>query len=380
MHTTGSRQKKVISASRLLAAGLLCAWATSWANAQEAVPKQRLVSFQEGRVIAGVAQDPDQSFEDARDCSHLVHQIYKRAGFEYPYSSSYDLYTGAEKFQRVRVPQVGDVIVWPGHVGIVLDPGAHSFYSLVRRGVQANDYNAPYWKARGKPHFLRYVLNGRGATLTTARVQSGKSPKNSATIAEEREVDDDTSPESASARTASSRAPVYGPVKERVNLPYRAPASILLGRGKKAPTIEEAAQGISELTDASGGVLRASDPLHIGQPVVIYDRLSVERIEMKRDHGWAHVVIESKLSFAGTEKETAPRSEQVAWEIRKTTQGWEAVAPLDRAFVPRDVAVRAMSARLAQVSQSEEVAERKDAVVQEQARLAELLKDLLEKK
>src|SRR5690242_6219615 len=34
------------------------------------------------------------------DCSHLVHQIYSRAGFPYPYSSSSELYSGINEFQR----------------------------------------------------------------------------------------------------------------------------------------------------------------------------------------------------------------------------------------------------------------------------------------
>jgi NlpC/P60 family len=56
-----------------------------------------------------------------RDCSHIVHAVYDRAGFHYPYASSSDLYVGTHEFQRVTHPQGGDLVVWRGHVGIVVN-------------------------------------------------------------------------------------------------------------------------------------------------------------------------------------------------------------------------------------------------------------------
>jgi len=118
----------------------------SQAGAQDALaaprpaPNFRLLNAKEGRSIVGAAKDQAQSGREAQDCSHLVHQTYLDAGFEYPYANSFELYAGNESFQRVRHPRAGDLIVWPGHVGIVLDPIEHSFYSLVRTGLEAQDY------------------------------------------------------------------------------------------------------------------------------------------------------------------------------------------------------------------------------------------------
>src|SRR5437762_2005028 len=86
---------------------------------QGSAPNSRLLSAEEGRTIAEAARDQDQPRRGARDCSHLVHQAYLDAGFEYPYASSFELYAGDENFERVRHPQPGDLIVWPGHVGNV---------------------------------------------------------------------------------------------------------------------------------------------------------------------------------------------------------------------------------------------------------------------
>ena len=93
------------------------------------------------------------------DCSHLVHAIYERAGFPYTYASSDDLYAGIEGFQRVSHPQPGDLIVWPGHAGIVVRPSHHTFFSFLSTGPGTDDYESRYWKSRGRPRFYRYLKN-----------------------------------------------------------------------------------------------------------------------------------------------------------------------------------------------------------------------------
>src|SRR6266567_7659070 len=151
-----------------------CMVAGSQAQAQAASATQgsgsnsRLLSAKEGRAIVDAARDEDQPVRGAQDCSHLVHQTYLSAGFEYPYASSFELYAGNENFERVRYPQPGDLIAWPGHVGIILDPREHSFYSLVSTGLEAQDYEGTYWKSRGRPHFYRYKVENTG-TLTAAK-------------------------------------------------------------------------------------------------------------------------------------------------------------------------------------------------------------------
>jgi len=93
------------------------------------------------------------------DCSHLVHAIYENAGFPYAYAPSDDIYAGIDGFERVKQPEAGDLIVWRGHVGIVIKPSTHIFFSFMSSGPGTDDYEAPYWKHRGKPRFYRYVKN-----------------------------------------------------------------------------------------------------------------------------------------------------------------------------------------------------------------------------
>ena len=104
-----------------------------------------------------------------RDCSHLVHAIYERAGFPYAYKSSDDLYDGVEGFQRVTQPRSGDLVVWRGHAGIVIRPSRHVFFSFLRSGPGTDDYRSRYWKSRGEPRFYRYLKNAACAGCTLAR-------------------------------------------------------------------------------------------------------------------------------------------------------------------------------------------------------------------
>lgn len=102
------------------------------------------------------------------DCSHFVHEIYRKAHHPYPYASSEELYEGIDSFTRVSRPRSGDLIVWHGHVGIIVDPKESRFVSVLRSGVKTDDYRSSYWKSRGRPHFLRYV--GEHTTADSIRL------------------------------------------------------------------------------------------------------------------------------------------------------------------------------------------------------------------
>jgi len=98
-----------------------------------------------------------QIHETEMDCSHFVQYLYEQAGLYYGYAPSRTLYDGMEGFKRVAHPKPGDLIVWRGHVGIVVDPDETTFLSALRSGVKVSSYQSHYWQRRGKPRFLRYV-------------------------------------------------------------------------------------------------------------------------------------------------------------------------------------------------------------------------------
>jgi cell wall-associated NlpC family hydrolase len=116
-----------------------------------------VLSPDDGLSVIAAALDTRVQATRQRDCSHLVHAIFLQAGFPYPYASSSDLYAGSDDFQRVTSPQPGDLVVWPGHVGIVVNPAQRVFFSRLRRGPGVDAYDAQYWKERGPARFYRYI-------------------------------------------------------------------------------------------------------------------------------------------------------------------------------------------------------------------------------
>src|ERR1017187_2133047 len=94
---------------------------------QQNLAVHRLLTPNEGLAVLGAALDSRHSHADfAADCSHFVHGLYERAGFSYEYGSFSDLYAGIDEFRRAASPQPGDLAVWPGHAGIVVNHPAES--------------------------------------------------------------------------------------------------------------------------------------------------------------------------------------------------------------------------------------------------------------
>ena len=116
-----------------------------------------LLSPDEGLDILAAALDTRHRLTDERDCSHLVHALYQRAGFPYPYSKSRELYAGIEQFQAIAQPQPGDLIVWWEPVEIIVSSTKRSFSSALGSGRGVERYDSSDWRQRGRPRFFRYL-------------------------------------------------------------------------------------------------------------------------------------------------------------------------------------------------------------------------------
>lgn len=150
---------RTISALLFICSLLPCPGVARESRQPAASKKLALLRPEDGLSIIAAALDREVIRNAKRDCSHLVHAIYKRAGFDYAYAPSSDLYVGVESFQRVQQPQPGDLAVWRGHVGIVISPSQHVFFSYLRSGPGIDEYDAPYWKQRGPVRFYRYIAS-----------------------------------------------------------------------------------------------------------------------------------------------------------------------------------------------------------------------------
>lgn len=117
-----------------------------------------LLSVEQGEALVDFAVQSAADLRSQPDCSHFVHLVYSDAGLNYAYQDSRVLRQGVPEFTRVKRPQAGDLIVWPGHVGIVVSAREKTFFSSVRSGIITESWTAAHWRARGTPRFFRYRI------------------------------------------------------------------------------------------------------------------------------------------------------------------------------------------------------------------------------
>ena len=329
----------------------------------------RPISKIEGRNILVAISTVDADSGSETDCSHLVQEVYEKAGFPYDYASSHELYIGSASanFTRVHRPQEGDLVVWRGHVGIVSDPKEHSFFSFTRTGPDTQFYDSPYWRSRGIARFYRYMtekpLHAR-QTLDTAR------RTNQGTL--------------AASRSAENRPPskLSKPARESNLIPAaddpgpgiaEIPRGIVLQAAGKNPAPDEVAAAFAEMSQGSGKSLRLRGLNSAARPIIVYREVRVSAVQIKGKRGTALVSIESLAISPGIEAGAQPRWRDLSLEFEKTKGGW-LMSPLPQtAYVSREVALQALSARLAQLAQNVEATVEQEREQKQIIRLLNLL-------
>ena len=337
----------------------LCLAAPSTALGQNVRPASaetrgpRPIAKTEGRKILATIPTVDVESESETDCSHLVHDIYEQAGFPYEYASSRDLYIGSTNFTRVRVPQAGDLVVWRGHVGIVINPQQHSFFSFVSSGPDTQFYNSPYWRSRGVARFFRYTIDKplRADRTLEAEDHSARKPlqvKSDNRSSENRPPSELSKPVSA---RASRRVPAADTFSSTTVEPFR---EIIIRVAAKNPSPEEVAAAFEEMNRDSGESLRTGSLNSPGKPIVVYRELRVPAVQIKGKRGTALIRIESLAAAAEPQAGSQLRWREESLEFEKTKRGW-VMSPLkDTAYVNRDVAMRVLSGRLADLAKNTE--------------------------
>ena len=355
---------------------------SSVALAQGGVPAPRTapatVSARQGEAIVAAVWTRERRGGPSPDCSHLVNEVYAIAGLRYPYTDSFDLYAGMENFVRVTRPQPGDLVVWRGHVGIVINPTDHSFYSSLRSGLGTDFYDAPYWKARGPARFYRYV---GAARVTLVQQRAAQTPKESVKVIS---APAEGSPESPStlADATEPHSDRAAPAEESYDSPsidasVEIPSSILVATARNLPTNEDVAEAVSELNNATASALRGQDLAQLSRKIVIYDELAVQHVDAKGQRGLAKIRIDSRVALTGQHIERNRRHEEVRWKLVRTTEGWEVLAQPDCVYVPRDVAVHQLATRLALLTQDAGVTQT-NSNLSEQAQIIRVLSTLVD--
>src|SRR5260370_40309435 len=259
----------------------------AYPSPQEESSGVRLLNPKEGQTLVNTALEQRAQVRPKPDCSHLVHQIYELSGLPYPYVSSLDLYEGIDNFRRVSTPHPGDLVVWRGHVGIVIDGVEHSFYSSVRSGLRTEYYDGPYWRTLGRPRFYRYILSSSAdltATNASAPANMSKGQTKPLVLPMHKEIVDAPPAATELPTKVDSTRPPVGPAAPP-NRPFELPSSIMVVAAANRPTDEEVGEAISEFNSAAGNLLRGWPPADSKRPVLVYDHLNAHRVDLKRDRG-----------------------------------------------------------------------------------------------
>lgn len=336
----------------------------------------RPLSAREGRAIVRETSFVETSEGRTEDCSHFVHDIYEQAGYSYPYASSRDLYLGTESFLRVRAPHPGDLVVWHGHVGIVIDPHEHSFFSSVNSGPRTEYYNSAYWHARGIPRFYRYLTGSplKGESSTTAKASRG--PDQGPDVSEANGRGAIYGPTLEAVKTAPTKIPAATTQNEEVIesvAPAVAAAQIVLHVSGKQPTDADIAHDFADANRNAGEILRTASLQQFARPVVIYQELRVTDVAIKGKRGSARVEVDCIARLAGEQMDSRRDGEQFGLEIQRTKKGWVMNPSDESIYVPRATAMRILAARLAALTQRDDTTATKEREQSQIVRLLDLL-------
>jgi hypothetical protein len=322
----------------------------------------RMLTSDEGLAVIGAALESRANPDLESDCSHLVHAVYERAGFPYAYASSSSLYTGSGEFRRVTRPQPGDLVVWPGHVGIAVNPAQRSFFSALRSGLGVDSYDSAYWRERGHPRFLRYIT----AVPVTMRADASSREDNAKVAA------------SSEAHPLVARNIGFTASEE----PQTGNAATTAMRGvqlvhSKRPKAKEVTDALEQALTQNGEILRGQDVLKPSYPLMVFDEFSVERVSLQGNRGWAEVRINGVLNLPGEGKNSIKRAERQRWLlVRRDHDTWELTLPTEAIYVPSDIAVRMLVHQLEGLT--EETVEQPISA-EKKVQLSRLLNVLLEK-
>jgi hypothetical protein len=347
----------------------------------------KLVNADDGLAILGAALAGRYKVQGRSDCSHLVHTIYEKAGFPYKYESSSDLYAGIDEFRQVARPQPGDVVVWPGHAGIVVNPAQHTFYSALRSGFGVQPYDSVYWKGRGRPHFFRYVKPTPAPVLAAANhpPTADHAPLANRIPAASRTP----SLKPAGLRNGS----VIGPVPAIAVTPAVSEETDEVTSGTETqpviplipttvaikavrPNPEQVSDLLWQQFRETGENLQSQDVFRLRAALVACNRVQVQKLQVKGNTGWVDVRVLDPVVLSGARPAPKKRGPVQRWNLQRVEDGWELGLPEDTIYIPREAAARILAHQLADLTDSASATDRdRDQKVQLARWLSLLLDD-----
>src|SRR5215472_8905399 len=307
----------------------------------------RLASSDEGEAIVQAAWELRRGLGEKPDCSHFVNAVYSRAGFDYEYARSSEIFDGSNSFRRVQKPQPGDLIVWQGHMGIVIDPVEHSFYSSVLAGFAIEDYRSASWLKRGRPRFYRYLVDN---TVLRAVTQTHREAKEDIPAFEQPalagRVTSKHDPDSA--ESTASELPAADTT--RTPAPSDAETFDVISVSQARPTKDDVLAAIVRRAHVAGERLARGTALDSQPSVVVADQFKVVELNVSDRSGWVEVEVKQAASIQYGFADASPSTSKWRARLRREKQGWILLVPQDRIYIRRKPAIQALAKHLAVLS------------------------------
>src|SRR3984957_399059 len=309
----------------------------------------RLLAPNEGLAILGAALDWRHRHSDVpSDCSYFVHGLYQRAGFPYEYARSSDLYEGTDEFRRVATPQPGDLAVWRGHAGIVVNPAQHSFFSVLHSGPGIDSYDSPYWRQRGQPRFFRYLKPPPSGIVKSSILTASWRP----TVlndAEPYESAPDDRPSGISERPSSEAAAT---AKLAKNMSVNSEAFRIVILISVRPKSDQVSSAFLQACNDSAEQLRARDLFRSAEPLVVFDHFEVKKVHITGNQGWIEIQLDELFSLTEGKAEIHKQSERQLWALRREDKkSWQLTPSRNAIYLPQNTAERVLAHKLSQLTE-----------------------------
>ena len=349
-------------------------------------PRPRLLSAAEGDAIVQAAWELRRGLPAKPDCSHFVNVVYARAGFPYEYAQAKAIFAGIAGFRRVRMAQPGDLVVWQSHMGIVIDPREHSFYSSVLSGFAIENYQSGYWTRRGDPRFYRFVVNdwpkAPQPVLSSSKQVPPASSKPPALIATKTDlktappiasktatapktalkISPEPAPKPASKTAAASRevsgwqsALRAGPAvlrkAEAVSVPTSRDDEIFV-TSRATPSRSEILAAIIWSANDNGERLLRNRLLESQPSVGVADSFRIAALDLEDKHGLAEVEVKEIAAFHYGKPYAKQSIASQRVVLSRQEQGWVLLLPQALVYLNRRLAAMALTNRLASLSQA----------------------------
>jgi hypothetical protein len=317
--------------------------------------RPRLISPSEGEAIVLAAWELRRGLLPKPDCSHFVHAVYAQAGFDYEYSSSTAIFDGIDSFQRVKQPQAGDLVVWQGHMGIVVDPDEHSFYSSVLRGFAIESYRSNYWIGRGRARFYRLLVDDtrRAGPLVSSSLKQPLLRSSLQPDWTHENLHEDFAKLEAHESTPSDTevSDAEGTDVEGKDVEVRNFAFV---SQRRKPLKQEVLAAMIRSVDANSKRLRDSpiEALDSQPSVLVVDQFTVAALNIHDNDGWVKLRAKRMASIQYGKADLNESTD--TWRVRLSRQerGWVVLMPQEPIYLRRQLAVPTLSNHLATMSRA----------------------------